>query len=262
MIEVIIFDLDGLLVDSQPLQYKSIKQTFLENGYTLTKEDWYHWIHNGRGFKEQIVKSGLLLEVENLRARKKEIYDELIKKQLNLKPGASNLIDLLSGKFRLAVASSSRIESIKLSINKFGLEPKFEHLISDENLHKRKPDPEVFLHVAKIMKVKSGSCLVLEDSVAGLQAAKSAGMKCIICPDKFINLDNRFYTNANKIVGTLEEINLETIREIEKSFSRQTKSPSQRGAGFKEQGLRRMSEKWAQRESNPSSWFHRPVLYH
>jgi len=216
MIEVIIFDLDGLLIDSQHLQYKAVSQTFIEKGYSLTEKNWHRWVHENISFKEWVQLNNLPLEIENLRARKKEIYDELIKKELKLKPGANILINLLEGKYRLAAASSSRIESIELSINKFNLKSKFEHLISDGFLGKKKPNPEVFLHVAKIMEVKPDSCLVFEDSLAGLQAAKSAGMKCIVCPDRFIHLSRKLFANADKIVNTLDEVSLEMIKELEK----------------------------------------------
>lgn len=216
MIKAVIFDLDGLLVDSQHLQYKATNIAFSEKGYPITKEDWYHyWIHEGMHFIKWIEMNRLPLKVEEIRSRKREIYENLIKTELELKPGARNLIDLLYGKFKLVVASSSRIESVELCINKFNLKSKFEDLISDFTLNKPKPHPEVFLHVAKIIKIKPEECLVLEDSLAGLQAAKSAGMKCIICPDNtFFNTSHDLYKKADKIVNSLDEVNLEMINEL------------------------------------------------
>ncbi|MFC1810647.1 HAD family hydrolase [Patescibacteria group bacterium] len=212
MIKIIIFDLDGLLIDSQPLQYEAFNQAFSEKGYPINEKDWHkEWIHGGMSPKKWVEMHNLSLDSEKIRARKKEIYDRLIKTKLELKPGALSLLRLLEGNYRMAIASSSRIESIELSVDKFDLRPKFEHLISDVDLDKEKPHPEIFLHTAKIMKVEPEYCLVIEDSLAGLQAAKSAGMKCIICPDPYSNKDNKKFVGADVIVDRLDEISLEMI---------------------------------------------------
>ncbi|MCR4327968.1 MAG: HAD family phosphatase [Patescibacteria group bacterium] len=214
MIKAIIFDLDGLLIDSQHLQYQSASKAFLEKGNILTKEDWHHFIHGDMDYKKWIELNHILTTAEEVRARKKEIYDRLIKTELQLKAGADNLVHLLHGKFKLAVASHSRIESIEPCINKFDLRYKFEHVISDQAVGKRKPHPEVFLHVARIMNIEPEACLVFEDSLMGVKAAKSAGMKCIVCPDSFSNLDHKLFAGADKIVSSLNDVDLEMINEF------------------------------------------------
>ena len=211
MIKAIIFDLDGLLIDSQHLQYQSASKAFSEKGSELTKEDWHHFIHGDMDYKKWIELHHVPTTAEEVRARKKEIYDQLIKTELQLKVGAENLVNLLHNKFKLAVASHSRIESIELCVNKFDFKSKFEHLISDQAVGKRKPHPEVFLHVARIMNTEPEACLVFEDSLMGLKAAKSAGMKCIVCPDSFSNLDHKLFDDADKIVSSLEEVDLEMV---------------------------------------------------
>ena len=114
------------------------------------------------------------------------------------------------------MASSSRIESIELCLNKFSLIDKFRHLISDVDMDRGKPHPDVFLYAAKMLDIDPESCLVFEDSLAGLQAAKSAGMKCVICPDSsFENSDLEKYRDADKIVSRLSEVNLDTIKALE-----------------------------------------------
>lgn len=211
MIKVIIFDLDGLLIDSEPLQYRAVSQAFSEKGFPLTKADWYEWLHKKIGYKGWIELKNLPLVSEEIRARKKEIYDNLIETEMELKLGARELIDLVHGKYRLAIASGSRIESIELCLDKFNLLSKFEHLITDQKNGLPKPHPDVFLHAAKVMNVEPEECLVFEDSLAGLQAAKTAGMKCIVCPDTFIPVDSALYANAAKIVENLGEVTLEDI---------------------------------------------------
>lgn len=215
MIKLIIFDLDGLLVDSQPLQYEAYNKVFSQYDQPISKKDWIeHWIHGSGNPKAWIEYRKLDLNYQKIRAEKKIIYDELIKTKMRLKPGAKELVELLFKEFPLVVASSSRIESIELSLNKFNLTDKFKHLISDVEMARGKPHPDVFLYAAKMMNVEPESCLVFEDSLAGLQSAKSAGMKCIICPDSFSSVNVERYNGADKIVSQLSEVSLNTIEYI------------------------------------------------
>lgn len=215
MIKLIIFDLDGLLIDSQPLQYKAYNQAFSEKGFPIKEKDWIKdWVHGGMSPQKWIKIYDLPLEAEQIRARKKEIYDNLIETQLVLKHGAESLLKLLKGKFKLAVASSSRIESINLSVDKLAIRQYFEYLFSDIDLGIWKPNPDIFLHTAKKMSVSPEYCLVIEDSLAGLQAAKAAGMKCIICPDQYSKMDKKEFDDADLIVDGLDEISLKTINEL------------------------------------------------
>ena len=211
MIKIIIFDLDGLLVDSQPLQYKAYNLVFSKYGFPLSLDDWHEWIHKSMNPKMWIQKNKLPLDAEKIRAEKKKIYDKFIRDELELKTGARNLINKFYGKFRLCVASSSRIESIKSVLNKFNLESKFEIMISDTEMTKGKPYPDIFLRASALMNVKPEECVVIEDSVAGLKAAKAAGMACIVCPDKFAATKPTKFANADKVVNSLDEITSEII---------------------------------------------------
>jgi len=215
MFKLMIFDLDGLLVDSQSLQWESYSKVFSKYDQPISKEDWVkYWIHASGGSKEWIELRNLDLDYKKIRDEKKIIYDELIQTKLKLKPGAKELIDLLYKEFPLVVASGSRIESIELSLGKFNLTDRFKHLISDVEMERGKPHPDVFLYAAKMMSVEPKDCLVFEDSIAGLQSAKSAGMKCVVCPDSFSNLNIKQYKGADRIVNQLSEVNLKVIKSI------------------------------------------------
>lgn len=214
MIKAIIFDLDGLLIDSQSLQYKAYNQAFSQYDAPLSLDDWQQWIHNGGSAQKWILKNNLSLEPEKVRTEKKKIYEQLIKTHLELKPGAQELIERLYGKFHLAIASSSRIESIEQSIKKFHLESRFEQLISDTKLARSKPHPDVFLKTAEAVNTKPEACIVIEDSLGGLQAAKAAKMKCIICPDSFSAMEISAFKDADKIVKSLHEITDEVIEKF------------------------------------------------
>lgn len=214
MIKVVIFDLDGLLIDSQPLQHKAYNQVFSKYGFPLTIKNWREWIQNSYNAKIWIQKNRLPLDADKIRAEKKKIYERLMRDGLKLKPGALNLINKLHGRFKLYIASSSRIESIRSALDKFKLISKFEKLVSDQELDKGKPHPDIFLKTAGLAHVHPRECLVIEDSMAGLKAAKTAKMKCIICPDTFCGIDPQEFQNADKIVHNLSEITIDAINNL------------------------------------------------
>ncbi|MBU0646729.1 HAD family phosphatase [Patescibacteria group bacterium] len=216
MIRVIIFDLDGLLVDSQPLQYVAYNQVFTKYGHPITVEGWHAWIDNSYSVTEWIdVIGGLNLDPEVVRSEKKVLYERLIKSDLELKPGVLSRVKTLSKSYSICVASASRMESIRAALEKFGIYEMFEKVISDFDVPRGKPYPDVFLKTAEQMSAHPSECLVIEDSLAGLKAAKSASMKCIICPDSSRNQPSQKFEGADKIVKTLDEITLQTIKDME-----------------------------------------------
>ena len=220
MIKVVIFDLDGLLIDSQPLQYKAYNQVFSKYGFSISKEEWIdEWVHNSISCKEWIHKKNLPLDFDKVRAEKQKIYEELIPTDLELKPGSINAINLLFAEYKLCIASASMKPSIEVISKKFGFEAFFDQIISDQEPHveRSKPFPDVFQCVAKEMGVTPEECLVVEDSAAGLKAAKSARMKCIICPDSFCEFESSEFEDADKIIESLNEIDLDMIRELDKN---------------------------------------------
>jgi len=214
MIKLIIFDLDGLLVDSQPLQYKTYNQVFSQYGHPLSRDDWEIWIQKSHSARSWIEDHGLSLDPEKIRAEKKEIFDRLIEEELELKEGAQELVELLSKNYPLGLASASRMESIESCLNKFNLTDKFQIIESDVGTDRPKPYPDIYLTVAEKMQQEPPQCLVIEDSLAGLKAAKSAGMKCVICPDTFCNTLVADIEEADLIVKVLDEITLKMIEAL------------------------------------------------
>ncbi len=215
MIEVVIFDLDGLLVDSEPLQYKAYNQVFSRHGYPVTVDEWRVWTDlDSRPAELWAEAYDVPLDAQEIADEKKVIYDRLIEEEMELKPGAKQLVETLSHDLRLCVASGSRIESIEGCLGRFGLRDYFERLFSSTSVPRNKPHPDVFLEAASRMGVSPSACVVLEDSVIGLQAAKAARMACIVCPDAFVSHPRSRYREADIIVGSLEEITPHTLREL------------------------------------------------
>lgn len=217
MIKLIIFDLDGLLVDSQPLQYKARNAAFAKHGFPISEEDWWNeWVQNSANSKVWVERLGVPLDPEQLSDEARTILKELIGQELKLKPGANYAIDLLREKYRLCIASASRSDILKSVAEKFDFTSRFEWIVSDADAHVRcrKPCPDIFLYVVDHMKVQSSECVVVEDSAAGLIAAKAAGMKCIVCPDSGSPIPTPDYSQADKVIQTLDEITVDMIEKL------------------------------------------------
>ncbi|MDA0376384.1 MAG: HAD family phosphatase [bacterium] len=216
MINAIIFDLDGTLVDSESLQYAAYNHAFSEYGYPISHTEWIEWSQNSYSAKTWIDKRQLPLDPEIIRAAKKKIYDELIREKISLKEGAEELIENIHGQYPLCLASSSRRESIEACLEKFGLKEKFQSILSGTELEKSKPNPDIYLKAAESIGQSPSQCLVFENSVSGLHAAKSAGMRCIICPDIFDDINDSAYQEADVIVFSLAEVTRDMIARFDK----------------------------------------------
>ncbi len=204
--KVIIFDWDGTLVNSQPFQYSSCRQAFASHGYSLTEKDWEEWVKHSYSSKRFIEERNLPFDYKSIKSEKKVIYQNMLLNEVQFMDGAVETINSLTKIYPLGIASHSTIDDIELVLNKFDMRDRFMKLVSDTSVERGKPFPDVFLKTAELMGVSPIECLVIEDSVAGLQAAKSAGMKCIICPDKYINTPLSEFTNADYVVGNLREV--------------------------------------------------------
>ena len=119
MLKAILFDLDGLLVDSEPLQFRSYQYALAQFGVSLDHQDWIQWHSVEASTSRWIKDQNLDIDVEKLRSVKKAHFDDLVTRELELKPGARELVAECSKYFKLAVVSSSRREYIEGCLNKF-----------------------------------------------------------------------------------------------------------------------------------------------
>ncbi|MEM7562028.1 MAG: HAD family phosphatase [Pseudomonadota bacterium] len=211
-IDLVIFDLDGLLVDSESLQFEAYHQVFAHHGAVINKADWPKWHRLEASAARWIEAHGLDLDAEIIRDEKKTLYEALVAQKLELKPGAAQLIDDLAQHCRLCVASGSRLESIEACLDKFALTDKFEHLFSATLLKRKKPFPDVYLQALDEMKVGAENSVSLEDSLTGLQASLAADIPCVICPDSFYPREKSAFKGALAIVDSLEELNYEVLQ--------------------------------------------------
>lgn len=214
MLEVVIFDLDGLLVDSEPLQFRAYQKAFHHFGLTFDLDDWPKWHHLEASASRWVEAHDLEVDPEEIRAKKKIFYDDLVDNELTLKPDALNLVDSLSNSYRLCVASGSRPESIDNCLNRFSLTPYFEEQFSATLLQRKKPYPDVYLEALSKMKVSNQKTIAIEDSETGLKAATNAGIKCVVCPDGFTPIFDIEFPDAAMVVDSLDRLSPSILEKL------------------------------------------------
>lgn len=217
MIKAVIFDMDGLLIDSEPFWQETEKKLFGELGVNVTPE--LHKQTFGYRIEEQIefwykIQPWKEKNFDEIKKRYQEIIIDFFKHKVELVDGAKYILDLFQEtKLKKALASSSDLILINIFLEKFGLTNYFDAVHSAEYEGHGKPHPAVFLKTAQKLKVKPFECLVFEDSTNGILAAKSAKMKTIAVPPDHNDLQNDpIYQIADMKLTNLKEFDEEKLQ--------------------------------------------------
>ncbi len=210
-LEAILFDLDGTLVDSEPLQFYAYRDAFAEFGLRLDLDGWNRWHAVEASISRFVLDEGLDVDPEAIRARKRLRYEAMIEQELELKPGARELVEACADRFRLAVVSGSRIESIEACLERFGLHGRFECLVSSTTLKHAKPWPDPYLEALTRLDLPASMGLAIEDSIPGFRAACDTGLACVVCPDGFSPDPPEAFAGAASLVESLLELNAESL---------------------------------------------------
>ena len=208
-----IFDMDGVLVDTQLIHSQCTAEALHDFGVPCTMEEAvsYAGTKRGVGIASIIEKNHSSADVETVCRHKDDIFMEKIH-QMKLEPIAGIPALLKSLRFHgihTAIASSSPDSFIAYIVDELQIRSYFEELISGQNLPKSKPDPAVYLLAARRLGVKPRDCVVLEDACMGVQAAKAAGMYCIGYRNP--NSGEQDLSKADKIVEHISEIDTEAL---------------------------------------------------
>lgn len=217
MINTVIFDMDGVIVDTEPVHYFAYRQHFKHLNIDVTDEMYATFTGNSTKNVYQRLRETfqLLDEVDGLVDYKRELFNNAFdeKEDLDLLPGVLDLIkDLHGNGIQLVLASSSAKVTIGRIFRRFDLYQYFSHIVSGEDFPKSKPHPAIFEKAALLSGSPKEQCIVIEDSTNGIKAAKVAGIYCIGYRSEHSKLQD--LGEADRIISHFNELDYAKVRNI------------------------------------------------
>jgi HAD superfamily hydrolase (TIGR01509 family) len=183
MIRGVLFDMDGVLVDSESFMCKAAIMMFSELGIIILPEEFQPFIGMGenRYLGGVAERHGISIDIEQVKARTYEIYEKIVRGRLSPLPGAHEFLVKCRNKgLKLALATSADAVKMEVNLKEIGLSgDSFHSIITGLDVKKKKPFPDIYLKASEKLGLKPGDCLVIEDAVSGIKAGKSAGCRCL-----------------------------------------------------------------------------------
>jgi len=213
MIKAVVFDMDGTIADSEKIAQKVTREFFQKRGIVLTREE--EKIMFGLTWKDlvkEILKSRGFEYRQNIKNTLKERYIRTMSRDVQALPGVYDLLDEVSKNLKVGLATNSRHREVDIIFDKLGFHEYFHLKLARDHVKKGKPDPEIYLKTADTFCVKPFECVVFEDSMIGLRAAKAAGMKRVA----IVNTCTReeLDKEADIVIDSYKDINLSKILKL------------------------------------------------
>ena len=223
MLKAIIFDFDGVITDSEPSHLRMFQKVLLEMGISLDKKEYYEKYlgMDDKGCFATVLRShGIDTDpdlIQSLIKKKTNYLMEAMKSDLFIYPGVVDFIEKARKRYLLAVASGALRHEIEFVLIHTGVLSAFDVIVSAEDVQEGKPNPECFnlalrrLNEMGERDIRPEECIVIEDSIAGIEGAKGAEMKCIAVTNTY---SHERLTMADMVVKSLEGINVENLGNI------------------------------------------------
>jgi HAD superfamily hydrolase (TIGR01509 family) len=206
----VLFDLDGVLADTERLQWQAYREVLREFGVDVDVEEYrVHWIASGTGPEYACRTYALPLTPEELRARKAPRYRALVARGVQARPGARAALERLRGRLRLAVATNSARAEVALILAQLGMAPLLDAVVAREDYVRAKPAPDAYLAAAAALGLAPTECVVVEDTARGVRAALAAGMRVVAIPHELTH-DNDF-TGCARRLDDFAELTVELL---------------------------------------------------
>ena len=210
MIKAVLFDMDGTISDSEKIAWKVTREFMAKRGIILTLEE--EKALYGLVWKESIKK---ILESRGLEYKQsikntlKERYVRNLKKEVEPMPFIYELLKEVKKNFKVGLATNSRLREVEIIFNKLGFNDYFDIKLARNHIKNVKPSPEIYLKAAASFGLVPSECVVFEDSIVGITAAKSAGMKCVAIVNTYPAEDLQ---KADLVIKNYREISMDKIR--------------------------------------------------
>lgn len=213
MITTLLFDLDGLLSDTERLHRLAYQDVLRTHGVALDDATYAdHWIRSGKGIDDFIREHGLVIEADVIRQEKSVRYRELVRSSVTPMPGVPAVLERLAPHKTLALASSAYGDAVDMVTRTLGIAPFFPVMVSRDDVERVKPWPDLFLEAARRLGVPPSDCLVLEDAEKGIIAAHRAGMQSIAIPNEYTTKHD--FSLARCVLTSLDELTVEMIERL------------------------------------------------
>jgi beta-phosphoglucomutase len=213
-----IFDMDGVLVNSNPFHVKKWIELLERRGVPFVPEEVPKQIlgmHNDDAFRAYF---GASMTAEEMRRAGEELearFREVFRPHARPLPGVLALLGRLRDEgIPMAVASSAIRSNVEFVVDVLGIRPFFQRLVSGDDVSSHKPDPEIYLQAASKLGVAPSLCVAFEDSFAGIEAVKNAGMKCVAIASTFPFDELRSKTHADLVLPGFEGLPVEKLRAL------------------------------------------------
>lgn len=213
MIRGVIFDLDGVVADTERLQWAAYRQILRGLGVDVGLEEYSrHWIAGGFGPEYACRTYALPLTPDELRARKAPVYQAMLREGVAACPGAAEALARLGASHRIALATNTARAEVAFILDRLGMGSLFHATIAREDYLHPKPAPDAYLAAAAALGLSPVECAVVEDTERGIQAALAAGARAIAVPnDLTVNND---FTGAARRLAHLDELTAELLAEL------------------------------------------------
>ncbi len=216
--KAIIFDMDGLILDTETIESRSFAKVLDEYGVEPrpNPNGLIHDIGGGGGYFEKFKEKYELSEsVENIRDKKRAHWAQMVREEgIQAYPGFMELLKLLKDEgFIIALASNRNETLVRLVLDTLGVTSHFDFIVGGQHeTMRQKPFPDLYIHTAEKLGINPAECVVLEDTETGVISAKAAGMKVIAVPNIYTKEHN--FNGADIIVESLKDVNLELLKSL------------------------------------------------
>jgi len=215
-IQAIVFDFDGVLADSEMLHLRVYRELLEPSGVHITTEqyfDRYLGSDDEGVFQQVAIDYKLLLgdeEIELLIAEKARRFEALVASGGVMYPGAAACVRRLGAAWPLGIASGARRTEIEVMLDGAGLADAFKFIVAAGDTDHGKPAPDPYLRAAELHDAAPGACVAIEDSHAGLESARTAGMRTIGIASTY----PRGSLKADAVIGSLDELTVDFVRRL------------------------------------------------